>query len=45
LRLSRGITRKLLGALTYRHTLRSADAKAREYNQNLVGLQLTYLLQ
>ena len=31
--------------LNYRFTLRSSDNASREYTQNVVGLNLTYLMQ
>lgn len=43
--LSHAITRKLRGSLSYRYTLRTADATSREYTQNVVALNLTYSLQ
>ena len=43
--MSHPIFKKLSGSLSYRLTLRSSDAASREYTQNLVGLQLQYLLQ
>jgi opacity protein-like surface antigen len=43
--ISFALTKKLNLGLNYRLTIRSSDAASREYTQNLVGLQLTYLLQ
>jgi hypothetical protein len=42
---SHAITKKLILALYYRHTLRSSNVAGRDYAQNLVGLQLTYSFQ
>lgn len=40
--LSHAITKQLSLSLNYRLTFRTSDYAAREYNQNLVGLRLTY---
>jgi hypothetical protein len=39
------LTKKIQMGMNYRITVRSSDAGSRDYTQNLVGLQLTYLLQ
>lgn len=36
------ITKRLAVSLTYRLTVRSSSAASRDYNQNMVGLQLSY---
>jgi len=43
--LSRKFTKQLTLALNYVLTLRASNYQAREYSQNLVGLQLAYSLQ
>jgi hypothetical protein len=42
---SYALTKKLSMSMNYRVTTRSSDAALRNYTQNLVGIQLTYLLQ
>jgi len=42
--LSRPLMKRLTVGLNYRLTLRTSNYPSREYNQNLVGLQLTYNL-
>jgi hypothetical protein len=42
---SYALTKKLSMSMNYRVTTRSSDASLRNYTQNLVGIQLTYLLQ
>jgi hypothetical protein len=39
------LMRKLNVGLNYRFTIRSSDSANREYTQNVVGLNFTYLMQ
>jgi len=43
--LSHPITKRLDARLDYRFTIRASNTQFRDYTQNLVGLQLTYLLK